>query len=1321
MRILIFILFVFLPTTMFAQKFVNVGIEDGLSSHQAYDVVQDKNGFTWVSTRIGYDRFDGEEVVHYKYPDPASPALSPTHRMSFRTNPEGSLWSFDVRGMVYSFVESQNKFQHVFSLQDSLQENIRLLDMFIDEHIWLCTDRGLLSYSSSNNRFKEINAFKDQIVYFFSPTSKCNYIVICSGGIVEYNNCTGSTQNIHSWNEKELKYNITSSLWNPSTNELWLGSKHGDVLIYNLPTKQLINLSNRISELPRVPINGIVQSADNAIYLGSDGGGIFKIDDITKRLLANYREDEDVPHTLIGNGIQDLYLSNAGDLYFASFTGGLNILIDEEDGFEIISHEVNNQNSLRNNVVNNILEDIDGDMWYATNNGVSCHLIKSGKWIHFLDGLSNVGNVFLSLHQFNDKQIMAGSYGKGLFIIDKRKGVIKQIFPGKDNLNQASRSDCIVNILKDSKGRIWMGETFSDLVIYTPDSASYDYLPIVGVNSIEEKDEETVFVGSPSGVWEVDINTLEYKKLPLVKRGTQNIFVNSLNYNQKNQTLWIATTGRGLVKWNVNTKEMEVLNESNGFPSNHIYAVLFHGDDIIWASSENGLIRYYVSNGTIENFSIKDGLSDKAFYKNSKYKSSSGKFYFGSYKGVTYFDPEKIESKEEKAQIYLEELFINNKRVYAHEKESPLNEALNQVKDLTLKHSQHSFSIGFTAITSVNSGKIKYSWKLEGQDEDWTIPSYNKRANYTNVPEGDFKFQLRAISSRSAQIIDERLINIKVKPAIWNTLFAKFLMALLMIFIIAMILRHIRVSNSKKLSDEKIQFFINTAHDVKTPLTLASAPLGDLQKSRNLNEHDQYLVNLSKSHVERLSKAVNQLLDFQKSDMGKSQLVLTKVDIIQLLEDRYAYFNQLAELKNITLEYTPKLKVLEEWIDLSKIEKVLNNLLSNALKYTNEGGKVSINLNVRKSSWEIAVEDDGIGIPKKAQNELFKRYYRGENAINSKIAGTGIGLLLVKKYVQLHKGKLTFESVENKGSKFIVSFKRGRKHYGPEASFINSSIRSEITNGIQVKSQPKPVRHKDTRNKVNLLVVEDNDKLREYLDNALSTEYCVYTAPNGKIALEIARKYNPEIIVSDIGMPELDGIELTNLLKNEFETSHIPIILLTAYNEKKDIIKGLKSGADDYISKPFDTSILLARIENIILNRQKIKERFISSSYDSRSDGHLVSQRDQEFIERAIALVEKHISEDTLSKDFFAKKMLVSPSLLYKKLKALTGQSPSEFVKVIKLKKALSLLKEGEHSIQEVANLTGFSDAKYFSTSFKKFYGKPPSTFIKRNQAPMSK
>ena len=341
---------------------------------------------------------------------------------------------------------------------------------------------------------------------------------------------------------------------------------------------------------------------------------------------------------------------------------------------------------------------------------------------------------------------------------------------------------------------------------------------------------------------------------------------------------------------------------------------------------------------------------------------------------------------------------------------------------------------------------------------------------------------------------------------------------------------------------------------------------------------------------------------------------------------------------------------MKEWVDVSKMEKVLNNLVSNALKYTSEGGLVSLSLNVEHTTWEVTVEDNGKVISRKAQKELFKRYYRGENVINAKIPGTGISLLLVNNYVKLHKGVLTFKSTKHQGSKFTISFKRGRDHYGLSATFVNDSIKSKPNSKQNIEGQLKKINQKNELNTVKLLVVEDNNELREYLEHALANEFCVHTASNGKNALEIIRAHNLDIVASEIGMPEMDGVELTNYLKNEFETSHLPIILPTAHGEKDDIIKGLQTGVDDYITKPFGTSILLARIENIILNRQKIIERFGYYSYNTRIKNSFPSQKDQEFIEKAIALIEKHLSEVSISKDFFAKEILDSPSLPYKKL-----------------------------------------------------------------------
>lgn len=395
------------------------------------------------------------------------------------------------------------------------------------------------------------------------------------------------------------------------------------------------------------------------------------------------------------------------------------------------------------------------------------------------------------------------------------------------------------------------------------------------------------------------------------------------------------------------------------------------------------------------------------------------------------------------------------------------------------------------------------------------------------------------------------------------------------------------------------------------------------------------------------------------------------------------------------------------------MDKVIENLLSNAIKYTPNNGKVHVSLRYEKKFWQISVKDSGIGISKKAQRNLFKEFYRGENAINSKVPGTGIGLLLVKNYVLLHKGKVQFESEENRGSEFKIILKHGKNHFGKEVSYItNKTVTESTVEHLDIASEKILKTKINHKKRPKILIAEDNDELRNYLDTTLSDNFQVYLAENGKVALDKISKIKPDILVSDVKMPEIDGIVLCKQIKDNFETSHIPVILLSALNEKDDILKGLQTGIDDYITKPFDVSILKAKINNLISNRNIAKERFLSASEPIAKDTSYANLQDQTFVEKAVKLVQEQIDNPRFSVIQFAQEMGISKSLLYEKLKALIGQTPNDFVKVIRLKRSVELLKQGKYNINEVATLTGFEDPKYFSTCFKKLYGKTPSKYF---------
>lgn len=1312
MNKLLFISFFFIFSICYAQKFENIGIEKGLSSHQAYNIVQDYNGFIWVSTKNGIDRYNGETISNYNLSDDNKPITY--GRIKLTKDTKGNVWAFTAEGYIYKFIEGKNRFELEINIKEISRELVVITHLVIEDVLWISTDKGLYKFDYEKNNLIRIPLFENQKTDLIFAFDKDKLLVALSDHLVVFNSTSGVRTTILQKANKAKYSWIRSIFWDKDTNEVWVGTRDGEVYVYNFITSNTIGLKSKIPQLPSVPVNKIV-SLQEAIYIGSDGGGVFKISKKEKALIKNFREDEDDNKSLTGNGVQDLIISNSNNLLVSTFTGGLNILDNRDPQFRTIRHEFNNPNSLRNNVVNSLLEDEDGDMWFATNNGVSCWLKSENKWVHYLGEDKNNANVFLSLFQYDGNSIMAGSYSKGLYVIDKNLGVIKNILPGKDNPNNSDPSDYIVEIFRDIDDKIWTGGTFKDLAIYNPKSDKYNYLPIISVKSIKEKDDDHIFIGTQSGLFIVNIHTLSFYKENFDGFIDERIFINSLNYDKQNNTLWVATSGNGIIKWNLGTKGFNKFSKKNGMPSNHVYAILKHGDESVWASTESGLIKYNIKTNSIESFSIRDGLSDESFYKNSKLRDQKGNFYFGSYSGVTYFNPDDINPKKNDVKLYFENFLIDNRIISTNEDKTPLKTSLNKTEQLNLDYNQNSFSFNFTSIIKLGTSEINYSWMLDNQDADWTIPSLNNNANYTNLSEGDYVFKLRAIGNKNDEILDERKISVHINAAPWNTLWARLIYFILFSLILVSIIRYNINYNKKKLSEAKVKFFINTAHDIRTPLTLASAPLTDLHKSKNLDKRDKYHLNLSMSSLNQLTESIDHLLDFQKSDLGKIRLILSEVDIINCIQNKITYFGPIAIKKNIQVDFICEVDTLVEFVDLSKFDKLIDNLLSNAFKYTNQNGSVTIRLTRNSKNWIIEIIDTGIGISKEAQESLFKMYYRGKNAINSKITGTGIGLLLARDYVQLHKGKIDFESKEGFGTKFIVSFLNGKAHYDAKVTYLEaeninpSKLSDTLPDILNDKILERAIEPKNK--KLKLFIVEDNDRLREYLEYSLGPYFKVKSAENGELAINMILKDMPDIIVSDVGMPKMNGIELTNLLKSKYETSHIPIILLTAFKEKDDILSGLQTGADDYITKPFDNTILLARIENILKNRKLVKSKFINSIDNTIKEGTYANKKDQEFVVKAIEFVESNITNANLTKQFFAREMSVSETLLYKKIKTLTDQSPVEFIRTIRLKNAAKLLREGEYSINEIANLSGFSDSKYFSTCFKKFFGKSPSHY----------
>jgi CheY-like chemotaxis protein/AraC-like DNA-binding protein len=511
-------------------------------------------------------------------------------------------------------------------------------------------------------------------------------------------------------------------------------------------------------------------------------------------------------------------------------------------------------------------------------------------------------------------------------------------------------------------------------------------------------------------------------------------------------------------------------------------------------------------------------------------------------------------------------------------------------------------------------------------------------------------------------------------------------------------------------TEEKVRFFTNTTHDIRTSLTLIKAPIEELTKELNLSDVGKYYLSLVTEQARRLSTVVTQLMDFQKVDIKKEQLVLNMVNVVELIEHRRLMFESYAKSQNIDLQFASDQDCYRTAVDVSMMEKVFDNLISNAIKYSNPGGFVQINLKCEAERWTLEVRDNGMGISKNAQRWLFKEFYRGENAINSKVVGSGIGLLLVKSYVEMHDGEISYASQENIGSTFkvVIPF----KEVFEENRKANAEIKEPTSYIVKdIDSQSLLQQEESQKQVMRILIVEDNDDLRNFMKYPLQTDFDVMLAEDGEAAWEIIQKEMPDLVVSDVMMPKMDGFELCRLMKSTYETSHIPLILLTALSGKGEQLHGLGLGADDYLTKPFDMTLLSQRIKTIIRNRQAVKEKALKliTGINNENEYILPNGHNDKFVKKILEVVRANIANTEFGKEEFASAMNVSTSLLYKKMKSLIDQSPTDFIKMVRLNYALELLQSHNYTVTEVSEFCGFSTIGYFSSVFKKHFGKSPT------------
>lgn len=1330
---LFFISLLILPIICIAQTYKYIGVEDGLSNRRVYAIQKDPKGYMWFLTHDGIDRYNGKDFKQYKLMDGDEEVNSMMNLNWLYVDPKGTLWEIGKKGRVFRYDTKHDCFQLVYKLPESeiKDRSTPVSYGFVDDNsvIWLCNEDALYLYDSNTEEVTLIENKIGERITDIQQIDSIHFFIGTDVGI-HYAELKNKVLTLSPCDKLDtLKIQINVLFYHKPSNKVFIGTFQRGVYVYDLNTHKIMPLQSGLLD---ISINRIRAFNDNEILIATDGAGVYKINTDTYESVPYITADYNRYNAMNGNTINDIYIDDEDRIWMANYPIGVTIRNNRYADYQWTKHSIGNKQSLINDQVNAIIEDTEGDLWYATNNGISLYNSKTKQWHSFLSVFNpehhNKNHIFMSLCEVTPGIIWAGGYSSGIFQINKKQLSVEFFTPSLFSDLNIRPDKYIRSIVKDSAGNIWSGGYYNLKEIDYSRKNIRHFPGLSGITVIIEKDAKHMWIGTATGLYLLEKETGKYK---YIQMPVESYYIYSL-HQTPDGLLYIGTNNAGLLIYDAAKNTFKHYHKDNcALISNNIYTILSDGQQDIFLSTEHGLSSFNPVEETFHNWTKEQGLQTDHFNATSGTLRKNGNLVFGSTDGAVEFDKNMKLPRNYKFKMIFSDLRVFYQTVYPKDEGSPLIMEIDETKTLRLKYNQNIFSMQVSSINYDYPSLMLYSWKLEGFYDGWSRAGAENIIRFTNLSPGKYTLRVRAISNEDRRIIlEERSMRIIIEQPFWLSFWALILYAILFISIISIGMRIIVMRKQRKESNEKIRFFVNTAHDIRTPLTLIKAPLEELMEREMLSENGHDNINTALRNVNALLRLTTNLINFERADTYSGTLYVSEYELNTYLEEIIEAFRSYADIKHINLTYESNFRYLNIWLDKDKMDSILKNIISNALKYTPENGSVHIYASENNDNWSIEVKDTGIGIPASEQKKLFKMHFRGSNAINSKVTGSGIGLLLVWKLVHLHKGRLNFSSTEGKGSSIKIIFPKGSKHYRkaiqrPKPSterivYSNSGVPVKVTPTFSSVYAKTHQQSQDNDKHQKILIVEDNDELREYLRGTLLEDYNVQVCSNGKEALDIVKEYQPNLIISDIMMPEMRGDELCHILKNDIETSHIPIILLTALNTDKNIIEGLQSGADEYVVKPFNIGILRATIANLLTNRALLRHKYANLDLNDDTEKTECINCSTDIDWKFIATVKKHV-EDNMDNPNFNVDMLcnllnMSRTSFYNKIKALTDQAPADYIRLIRLKHAAQLLKEQKFTVTEISEMTGFSDAKYFREVFKKHFNMSPSQYAKKGE-----
>lgn len=1241
------------------------------------------------------------------------------------------------------------------------------------DRLWFGSGKGtILVTDHEASVFEELNLGVPSDIISIRPLNQRELIILTSGnGFFVYSPVTGEKKQFDTSRYPVMPSDRMVSVYVDRYGEAWIETAADGVTHYDPFTGTVRHFRMNVDKTnPNVllPSFVIFEDVNDMLWVYPRGGGFSRYNRVERRLEYFFNEpgssDRKFPN-LIHSALSD----SQGNLWMCTITRGIEKVSFFPSLFRVMSPKPVAA-SHSENEVRAIFEDKSHYLWAATRDGRVYLFDPERKMVGYLrdNGTFSSGEPFNPLvyiiTQDSKGNIWMGSKGEGLFRLEPLASGSSLRFRvtgfRHDDADPYSLShDNVYSVHEDPGGRIWVGTFNGGLNYITEENgelkfinsnnrlSGYPYSNHKRVRYITSDRQGKIWVGTTSGlvIFNRDFGEPEDAKFmtcffdPGKETSLANNDVHYIYCSPDNE-IFVATFGGGLnrVISNGEKPEFKSYTVRTGAPDDVILCIVDDMNGNLWLSSERGILKFNKQAESFEIYSEQSGVEKRYFSEATGLRTSDNEIMFGFDSGIYCFNPAQVRKVNYVPPLRFTRLSVSGTDVHtAGAPQSSPGEERDKTM-LELKPDQKSLTIEYAALDYRNPKNIQYAHRLEGVDPDWIIASGQRVASYTNLDPGEYLFSVRSTNSDGIWVDNTRTISVVVRPSFWQTLLSKILIALISAALIALAiyviftmykLRH-KVEVEQIITNLKLKFFTDISHELRTPLTLISSPVTNILQNNSLEPEVRDQLTLVQSNTQRMLRLVNQILDFRKVQNRKMKLRIEEFALGPFIAGICADFRKAAEDKGIRLTLDDHSDGEKVWADRDKVEKIVFNLITNALKFTPRGKNVNVTVRKNTDSLELIVADQGTGLSKEKMKNLFARFSSDDREVMTLQPGTGIGLSLSRELAELHRAELTAESEEGRGATFRVIFRLGFSHFDNETEFVladgQNPIRSRQKPEIFREEDEEPEPGQDEDDEPVLLFIEDNEELRSFIKIILSDGFHVIEAGNGLEGFEIARSQLPDIIITDLMMPEMDGLELARRIKEEVTTSHIPVVVLTARTDLDTQVEALKRGADDFITKPFSSTYLRARIENILQQRKKLQELFLSSlaDYQGSRAGKpvditpsepVIESYDDRLMKDLMEVMEENIDNSALTVDELVSKMGIGRSVFFKKLKSLTGLAPVEFIREVRVKRAAQLIESGEYTISQVTYMVGCNDPRYFSRIFKHRFGMTPSEYRDRH------